>query len=61
MSFWHDPTYAEFWLGIARGDLATWIQLTPYVYATFEGIHLVGVAFFFGSIFSMILKRPSQS
>lgn len=56
MSFWEDPTYAEFWLEIARGDLATWIQLTPYVYATFEGIHLVGVAFFFGSIFLLDLR-----
>jgi uncharacterized membrane protein len=50
MSFWQDPTHAEFWLELARGDLATWIQLTPYAYATFEGIHLVGAAFFFGSI-----------
>jgi hypothetical protein len=50
MSFWQNPTHAEFWLELARGDLATWIQLTPYAYATFEGIHLVGAAFFFGSI-----------
>jgi len=56
MSFWEDPTYAEFWLEIARGDLATWIQLTPYVYAVLEGIHLVGVAFFFGSIFLLDLR-----
>ena len=56
MSFWQDPTYAEFWLELARGDLATWIQLTPYAYATFEGIHLVGVAFFFGSIFLLDLR-----
>ena len=56
MSFWENPTYAEFWLEIARGDLATWIQLTPYVYAVFEGIHLVGVAFFFGSIFLLDLR-----
>ena len=56
MSFWHDSTYAAFWLGIARGDLATWIQSTPYVYAMFEGIHLVGVAFFFGSIFLLDLR-----
>ena len=56
MSFWENPTYAEFWLEIARGDLATWIQLTPYVYAVFEGIHLVGAAFFFGSIFLLDLR-----
>ncbi|RPI63539.1 MAG: hypothetical protein EHM50_02140 [Lysobacterales bacterium] len=48
--------HAEFWLELARGDLATWIQLTPYVYAAFEGIHLVGVAFFFGSIFLLDLR-----
>jgi hypothetical protein len=52
MSFWQD----ELWLELARGDLATWIQLTPYVYATFEGIHLVGVAFFFGSLFLLDLR-----
>ena len=51
-----DPTYAEFWLELARGDLATWIQLTPYAYATLEGIHLVGVAFFFGSMFLLDLR-----
>jgi hypothetical protein len=56
MSFWENPTYAEFWLEIARGDLATWIQLTPYVYAVFEGVHLVGAAFFFGSIFLLDLR-----
>jgi uncharacterized membrane protein len=52
MSYWQD----EFWLELARGDLATWIQLTPYAYATFEGIHLVGVAFFFGSLFLLDLR-----
>jgi hypothetical protein len=56
MWFWRDPTYAAFWLDLARGDLATWIQLTPYVYAVFEGVHLVGVAFFFGSIFLLDLR-----
>jgi hypothetical protein len=56
MSFWQDPRYAEFWLELARGDLATWIQLTPYAYAAFEGIHLVGAAFFFGSIFLLDLR-----
>jgi len=56
MSFWENPTYAEFWLEVARGDLATGIQLTPYVYAVFEGIHLVGAAFFFGSIFLLDLR-----
>ncbi len=56
MSSWHALTHAAFWLELARGDLATWIQLTPYVYATFEGIHLVGVAFFFGSIFLLDLR-----
>jgi hypothetical protein len=55
-SLWHDWTHAAFWLDLARGDLATWIQLTPYVYATFEGLHLVGVAFFFGSIFLLDLR-----
>jgi len=50
MSFWQNPTHAEFWLELARSDLATWIQLTPYAYATLEGVHLVGAAFFFGSI-----------
>jgi hypothetical protein len=56
MSFWQDPTHAEFWLELARGDLATWIQLTPYAYATFEGVHLIGVAFFFGAIFLLDLR-----
>ena len=40
----------------ARGDLATWIQLTPYAYATLEGIHLIGVALFFGSVFLLDLR-----
>ena len=56
MSSWHDLTHAAFWLELARGDLATWVQLTPYVYAIFEGVHLVGVAFFFGSIFLLDLR-----
>jgi uncharacterized protein DUF6644 len=56
MSSWHDLTHAAFWLEVARGDLATWIQLTPYVYAMFEGVHLVGVAFFFGSICLLDLR-----
>ena len=56
MSFWQDPTHAAFWLEIARGDLATWIQLTPYAFAVLEGVHLVGVAFFFGSIFLLDLR-----
>jgi hypothetical protein len=46
----------SFWLDLARGDLATWLQLTPYAYATIEGIHLVGVALFFGSIFLLDLR-----
>jgi hypothetical protein len=46
----------SFWQELASGDLATWIQLTPYAYATFEGIHLVGVAFFFGSVFLLDLR-----
>ena len=45
-----------FWEELARGDLATWTQLTPYAYATFEGIHLVGVAFFFGAVFLLDLR-----
>jgi hypothetical protein len=53
---WHDPEYAAFWLGVARGDLAVWIQLTPYVYAALEGVHLVGVAFFFGAILLLDLR-----
>lgn len=56
MSFWEDPAYTAFWLGIARSDLATWLQLTPYAYATFEGIHLVGVAFFFGAVALLDLR-----
>lgn len=56
MSFWHNPSYAAFWLDVARGDLATWIQLTPYAYAALEGVHLIGVAFFFGSIFLLDLR-----
>ena len=56
MSFWHDLTHAALWLEIARGDLATWIQLTPYAFAVLEGVHLVGVAFFFGSIFLLDLR-----
>jgi hypothetical protein len=53
---WPDLTHAALWLEIARGDLATWIQLTPYVFAVLEGVHLVGVAFFFGSIFLLDLR-----
>jgi hypothetical protein len=30
--------------------------LTPYAYATLEGVHLVGVALFFGSIFLLDLR-----
>lgn len=56
MAFWQNPEYAAFWLGIARGDLATWLQLTPYAYATLEGVHLVGVAFFFGAIVLLDLR-----
>ena len=56
MSPWHDLTHAPLWLEIARGDLATWIQLTPYAFAVLEGVHLVGVAFFFGSIFLLDLR-----
>jgi hypothetical protein len=56
MAFSQDSAYAAFWLDVARGDLATWIQLTPYAYATFEGVHLIGVAFFFGSIFLLDLR-----
>jgi hypothetical protein len=47
---------STFWLDLARGDLATWLQLTPYAYATIEGVHLVGVAFLFGSIFLLDLR-----
>jgi hypothetical protein len=47
---------STFWLDLARSDLATWLQLTPYAYATIEGIHLVGVALFFGSIFLLDLR-----
>src|SRR5690606_33934033 len=50
MGFWHDLTHAPFWLELARSDLAVWIQLTPYAYAALEGVHLVGIAFFFGPI-----------
>src|SRR5690606_19699138 len=56
MAFWHNPAYSAFWLEVARGELATWIQLTPYVYAVLEGIHLIGVTFFFGSIFTLDLR-----
>jgi hypothetical protein len=56
MWFWDDSTYAAFWLDLARGELATWLQLTPYAYATLEGIHLVGVALFFGSVFLLDLR-----
>jgi hypothetical protein len=48
--------HSPFWLELTRGELATWIQLTPYVYAAFEGIHLVGVAFFLGSILLLDLR-----
>ena len=51
-----DSAYAAFWMDVARGDLATWIQLTPYAYATLEGVHLVGVAFFFGAIVLLDLR-----
>lgn len=56
MAFWQSSAYAAFWLDVARGDLATWVQLTPYVYAVFEGVHLVGVTFFFGAIFLLDLR-----
>ena len=56
MSFWQDLTHAALWLEIARGELATRIQLTPYAFAVLEGVHLVGVAFFFGSIFLLDLR-----
>jgi hypothetical protein len=56
MSFWQDPAYTAFWLGVARSDLATWLQLTPYAYATLEGIHLIGVAFFFGAIILLDMR-----
>ena len=56
MSFWQNPSYAAFWLDVARGDVAAWIQLTPYAYAALEGVHLIGVAFFFGSIFLLDLR-----
>lgn len=56
MSFWQEPAYAAFWLDVARGDLATWIQLTPYAYAAIESVHLVGVAFFFGPLFLLDLR-----
>ncbi len=45
-----------FWQELARGDLATWIQLTPYAYATLEGVHLVGVALFFGAVVLLDLQ-----
>lgn len=54
--FADDSTYAAFWLDLARGGLATWLQLTPYAYATLEGIHLVGVTLFFGAIFLLDLR-----
>lgn len=56
MSFWESPAYTAFWLDVARGDLATWLQLTPYAYAALEGVHLVGVAFFFGAIAVLDLR-----
>lgn len=56
MTFWNDPAYTAFWLEVARSDLATWIQLTPYVYAVLEAVHLVGVTFFFGAIFVLDLR-----
>ena len=56
MELWHDLTHASFWLELARGDLATWIQLTPYAYAAIEGVHLVGIAFLFGPIFLLDLR-----
>lgn len=56
MDLWRDPAYTAFWLDLARSDLAVWLQLTPYVYAALEGIHLVGVASFFGPIFLLDLR-----
>ena len=46
----------SFWEELARGGLATWIQLTPYAYATLEGIHLIGVALFFGAVVLLDLR-----
>lgn len=56
MAIWHDPDYIAFWLAVARSDLAGWLQLTPYAYAVIEGLHLVGISFFFGSIFLLDLR-----
>lgn len=50
MPFADDSAYVAFFFELTRSDLAVWIQLTPYVYATLEGVHLIGVAFFFGPI-----------
>ena len=59
MDLWRDPAYTAFWLDLARSDLAVWLQLTPYVYAALEGIHLVGVASFFGPTCACWVSRQS--
>lgn len=56
MRFAGDSAYVAFFLELTRSDLAVWMQLTPYVYATLEGLHLIGVAFFFGPIVLLDLK-----
>jgi len=56
MPFWDNPAYAAAWQELASGELATWLQLTPYAYAALEGVHLIGVAVFFGAVFLLDLR-----
>jgi len=44
------------WDQLAASAPAQWVQLTPFVFALFESLHLVGVAFFFGSILLLDLR-----
>ena len=55
MSFWDNSAYGVFGGACARrsGDLD---QLTPYAYATFEGIHLDRRRVFFGAVFLLDLR-----
>lgn len=45
-----------FWEQLGATPLAQWVQVTPFVFASFEALHLVGIALFFGSILLLDLR-----
>jgi hypothetical protein len=44
------------WETLARSELASWIQLTPFAFAAIESLHLVAVALFFGAMVLLDLR-----